>query len=199
MDDIMKKINPPTPILGTVIIRVWNIEGDVESKIDDWSDGLDAVLCGNNPQDNFDNHEVIPKEEGIYKFDVAARGAKDFNGDTTEYWFECLLSNCQASTEYSIIIPEKTNEETLEAIDIMVQKVLETAPNVIANPEVGVKFEMGHLSPDIAEKILKARDAFIADDYDEVWHWLYSIASPNHDKTEPWEDLERIAGRIITT
>lgn len=52
------------------------------------------------------------------------------------------------------------------------------------------------LPPDVAEKILKVRDAFVKRDYDEVWHWLYSIASPNYDKTEPWEDLERMAGRL---
>ena len=52
------------------------------------------------------------------------------------------------------------------------------------------------LQPDVAKKILKARDAFVEKDYDEVWHWLYSIASPNYDKTEPWEDLERMAGRL---
>jgi hypothetical protein len=53
----------------------------------------------------------------------------------------------------------------------------------------------GSLPPDVAEKILKARDAFIGKDYDGVWYFLYSIASPNFDKTEPWEDLERMAGR----
>jgi hypothetical protein len=52
------------------------------------------------------------------------------------------------------------------------------------------------LPPDVAEKILKARDSFVEKDYDEVWHWLYSIASPNFDKTEPWKDLERVAGRL---
>lgn len=52
------------------------------------------------------------------------------------------------------------------------------------------------LPPDVAEKILKARDAFVEREYDEVWHWLYSIASPNYDKTDPWEDLERMAGRL---
>ena len=62
------------------------------------------------------------------------------------------------------------------------------------------QFNIGALSnslpPDVAEKILRARDAFVERDYDEVWHWLYSIASPNYDKTEPWEDLERMAGRL---
>jgi hypothetical protein len=51
------------------------------------------------------------------------------------------------------------------------------------------------IPPDVAEKILKARDSFVQKEYDEVWHWLYSIASPNYDKTEPWENLERMAGR----
>jgi hypothetical protein len=53
------------------------------------------------------------------------------------------------------------------------------------------------LPPDVSEKILKARDAFVEKDYEEVWHWLYSIASPNYDKTDPWEDLERMAGRRL--
>lgn len=48
---------------------------------------------------------------------------------------------------------------------------------------------------DVAEKILKVRDAFIERDPSEAWHWLYNIASPNYDKKEPWEELEMIAGR----
>lgn len=52
------------------------------------------------------------------------------------------------------------------------------------------------LSPEIAGKILKARDAFVEGDYDNVWHWIYSIASPNYDKTDPWEELEKIAQEI---
>lgn len=63
-----------------------------------------------------------------------------------------------------------------------------------ANSDLGAV--SSSLPPDVAEKILKARDAFVEKDYDEVWHWLYSIASPNYDKTEPWEDLERMAGRL---
>ena len=34
------------------------------------------------------------------------------------------------------------------------------------------------------------------DDFDEVWHSLYKIASPNFDKIEPWDELEKIAGYI---
>ena len=60
---------------------------------------------------------------------------------------------------------------------------------------IGICAVSSSLPPDVAEKILKARDAFVEQDYDEVWHWLYSIASPNYDKTEPWEDLERMARR----
>ena len=63
-------------------------------------------------------------------------------------------------------------------------------------PQLNIGAVSSSLPPDVAEKILKARDAFVERDYDEVWYWLYSIASPNYDKTEPWEDLERMAGRL---
>lgn len=42
----------------------------------------------------------------------------------------------------------------------------------------------------IAERVLKARDAFLKKDYDEVYHQLYSIADPEFEKYEPWKDLE---------
>ncbi len=48
------------------------------------------------------------------------------------------------------------------------------------------------LPAEVAEKILKARDAFVADDMHEVWHQLYSIASPNFDQLKPWNELEQI-------
>lgn len=41
------------------------------------------------------------------------------------------------------------------------------------------------------KKILDMRDALVQEDYDEVYHILYSIASPNFDKLEPWEELEK--------
>lgn len=44
-----------------------------------------------------------------------------------------------------------------------------------------------------AEKILLIRDALVAKDYNEAFHILYSIASPNFDKHDPWEEVERIA------
>lgn len=44
----------------------------------------------------------------------------------------------------------------------------------------------------IAERILKARDAHINGDYNEVWHQLYSIADPEFKSLNPWETLEEI-------
>lgn len=44
----------------------------------------------------------------------------------------------------------------------------------------------------MCKKILAARDAHIAGNLDEVYHQLYSIASPNFDKTEPWQDMENL-------
>jgi hypothetical protein len=46
------------------------------------------------------------------------------------------------------------------------------------------------LPKDIKVKLLIIRDELTAGDYSEAWHHLYSIASPNFDKTEPWKDLE---------
>jgi len=53
-------------------------------------------------------------------------------------------------------------------------------------------------SPEVARKLLQIRDLLIvavpgkADD-DELYHILYSIASPNFDKTNPWEEMENKA------
>ena len=60
----------------------------------------------------------------------------------------------------------------------------------------GAEEMVGERLRDMAMGILKARDAFVRDDFDEVWHSLYKIASPNFDKIEPWDELEKIAGYI---
>lgn len=54
------------------------------------------------------------------------------------------------------------------------------------------------LSKDIAEKILKVRDALAVNDSDEAYHWLYQIGSPNFDKDseDVWRELELISERI---
>lgn len=43
--------------------------------------------------------------------------------------------------------------------------------------------------------ILKVRDALLANDHDEAWHWLYTLDSKQipHDPFKPWADLERLA------
>lgn len=51
------------------------------------------------------------------------------------------------------------------------------------------------LPQDVAEKLLRVRDALTAEDYNEAWHWLYSIANPEFDSFTPWAELEDIAGR----
>jgi len=52
---------------------------------------------------------------------------------------------------------------------------------------------------DVAEKILKSRDALLKEDYEEAYHVLYSIANPDFDSIEPWVELEIAAGRQRTT
>ena len=46
-----------------------------------------------------------------------------------------------------------------------------------------------------AYKIIKMRDAFVEKDFDEVWHWLYQVVSPNFEKhsDEAWAELEQLA------
>lgn len=51
------------------------------------------------------------------------------------------------------------------------------------------------LPPDIAEKILRVRDAITAEDYCEALHWLYKIADPECSSYTPWAELEDVAGR----
>lgn len=51
------------------------------------------------------------------------------------------------------------------------------------------------LPPDVAEKLLRVRDAITAEDYSEAWHWLYSIANPEFDSVTPFAELEEVAGR----
>lgn len=50
------------------------------------------------------------------------------------------------------------------------------------------------MHPDIAKKILAIRDELVKQDYQEAFHILYSIASPEFDKIEPWAELEKIVG-----
>lgn len=48
----------------------------------------------------------------------------------------------------------------------------------------------------VAIKLLAIRDALVKNDYEEAWHQLYSIASPDFDKysNEVWRGLEDFAG-----
>jgi len=49
------------------------------------------------------------------------------------------------------------------------------------------------ISPRVAKLILKIRDSYIEQDFEDVWHFLYQIASPNFDKFQAWGEIERIA------
>lgn len=62
--------------------------------------------------------------------------------------------------------------------------------NMPPKPKLGV-------SKEIAQKILKIRDAFTHSNYEEAYHVLYSIASPEFDKYKPWEELEKIAAENL--
>lgn len=46
------------------------------------------------------------------------------------------------------------------------------------------------IPPDVARKILAARDALIKGDVDAAYHALYAIANPGFDSYDPWNALE---------
>jgi len=47
------------------------------------------------------------------------------------------------------------------------------------------------IQPDVARKIIAARDALFESDIMEAIHQLYSIACPNFDSFHPWDELEK--------
>ncbi len=51
------------------------------------------------------------------------------------------------------------------------------------------------IPPDVARKIIAARDAHLEGDDSEVWHQLYAIADPAFTNFEPWKVLEEQAKR----
>lgn len=63
------------------------------------------------------------------------------------------------------------------------------------------KMPTDEMSPRIAKLIIKIRDLFIEaksdplDTMEEIWHFLYKIASPNYDKLseDVWKEIETIA------
>jgi hypothetical protein len=57
------------------------------------------------------------------------------------------------------------------------------------------------MSPRVAKLIIQIRDLFVEakqtplDTMEDIWHFLYQIASPNYDKEcmEVWDEIEKIA------
>lgn len=65
--------------------------------------------------------------------------------------------------------------------------------------QAAIRFAQGHqdpwaVSPEVAEAILLARDAYYHGELSEAYHQLYRIADPEFSSLEPWERLEKIAG-----
>lgn len=54
------------------------------------------------------------------------------------------------------------------------------------------------VSQEVAAKIMLVRDAYLKGNMEDVYHHLYSIASPGFDKYEPWKRLIEIAGDKYT-
>lgn len=52
------------------------------------------------------------------------------------------------------------------------------------------------IPPDVARKIIAARNALVADRIYEAWHQLYKIASPEPN-INPWRALEKQAAQEV--
>ena len=44
----------------------------------------------------------------------------------------------------------------------------------------------------IARHVISARDAFLEEDFKEVYHQIYGIADPEYSKYEPWKEFEEL-------
>ena len=58
-----------------------------------------------------------------------------------------------------------------------------------------MKEEQKEMSPRVAKLILQIKDSVIRDDMEDVYHYLYQIASPDYDKLfdDVWSEIEEIA------
>jgi hypothetical protein len=68
------------------------------------------------------------------------------------------------------------------------KKVIRLIPEVEGSQE-------DEMSSRVARLLLKIRDEIARVNISEAYHALYEIASPDFDKTEPWENIERIASK----
>ena len=50
-----------------------------------------------------------------------------------------------------------------------------------------------NFTPEQATKIVKLRDALIAEDFGEAWHQLYALVCPDFASHTPWMEIERLA------
>ena len=53
-------------------------------------------------------------------------------------------------------------------------------------------FKKYSFSPEVAKKILLARDAILRENLNEAYHQLYSIADPEFKEFAPWKELEEM-------
>lgn len=93
-----------------------------------------------------------------------------------------------------------TAEEVCDWMNAFIQttgKGKQPAPSDIAD-WININFQritnaQPNINKDFAQRLLLVRDALVNKDFDEAYHQLYGIASPNYDDYFPWAELEKIA------
>lgn len=75
------------------------------------------------------------------------------------------------------------------------QNIIDEISNLVearVSPKVGEQYTNPETLPrDIKHKLIKIREALVRNELDEAYHILYSIASPNFDKIQTWDALEK--------
>lgn len=59
-------------------------------------------------------------------------------------------------------------------------------------PAAPVAAELG-VTPEVARKLLKVREACANSDINDAWYWLTKIADPEIESLTPWAKLEAAA------
>lgn len=139
----------------------------------------------NDATDEYEQHLAEIKSEHI-------KVAPEYKG----FWKE---GDVVREDEFKLCVKVANVNELLGKNATGKEKVKYTESFAIPKP----KEDKGELlvSPEIADKLLKIRDALIQNDYDEAYHWLYLIACPEMDKNaeEVWSALENKASQFSIT
>jgi len=93
-------------------------------------------------------------------------------------------------------IDGKMNDLLFEYTDVI--EAMGEYASALQSENERLKAEREWISPEVADKIIRARDAIVEDDYTEAYHQLCLIADPTLCNLNHWKRLERIADNLQT-